>query len=469
MKKLNIMYYRINFLISILIVVLTGLVGCNSFKNEIPKNILFIAIDDLRPELKCYGKDYVYSPNIDRLAENGAVFQRVYCSVSWCAPSRTALMTGLHPSKTGVMDLKTHFRENLPDVVTLPQFFKEKGYTSFGFGKLYHNDSAMQDRPSWSEPCWIPEGEPILAYATDENQQIAAALKYNKAAVTESAEVPDESYPDGMVAQKAILALKKLKDTDNPFFLGVGFYKPHLPFTAPKKYWDLYDPSTIPLTEITDLPQNASEYIFREWSEPGSYANINLPEPYPDSLSQHLKHGYLACVSFIDAQVGKPLKELENQNLAENTIVVIWGDHGWKLGEYGRWSKHSNMEIDTRVPLIIYVPGDEPKVITDIVESIDIYPTLAELAGFEIPQKLAGESLFHKKRNFAISEIPRDSVTGHSIRTEDFRYTEWRKNSSGEILDAELYDHKINDKELINLAERPEYKVTIETLTTNLK
>ena len=455
--------------IAVIILSLFVLPGCEKVVTNSPKNILFIAIDDLRPELKCYGQDYVHSPNIDRLAENGAVFQRAYCSVSWCAPSRTALMTGLRPSTTDVMDLKTHFRKKLPNVVTLPQFFKEKGYTSLGFGKLYHNDSTMQDRPSWNEPCWIPEGEPILAYATEENQQIAAASKYNKATATEAADVPEAAYPDGQVAQKAIQTLKELKSTGNPFFLGVGFYKPHLPFTAPKKYWDLYDQETIPLAEMTELPQNASEYIFREWSEPGSYAGIKQPEPYPDSLSRHLKHGYLACVSFIDAQVGKLLNELENQNLAENTIVVIWGDHGWKLGEYGRWSKHSNMEIDTRVPLIIYVPGDEPKVVADIVESIDIYPTLAELAGFEIPQNLAGENLFHKKRNFAISEIPRDSVTGHSIRTKDFRYIEWRKNENGKVVDAEFYDHRKEEPEKINKADLLLFETVIDSLQVRLK
>jgi len=460
---------KTSFFNTILFALMAIFFGCTSAKQQAPKNILFIAIDDLRPELKCYGQEYVISPNIDKLSEHGAVFQRAYCSVSWCAPSRTALMSGLRPEMTGVMDLKTHFRDKVPDAVTMPQFFKNLGYNSLGFGKLYHNDIKMQDDLSWSEPCWLPEGQPILAYASEFNKKIANSSNDKKSDVTECADVPDEVYPDGQITQKAIIALQKLKNADKPFFLGVGFYKPHLPFTAPKKYWDLYNPENIPLSEINELPQNSSPYIFRDWSETGSYKDIEQPEPYPDSLSLHLKHGYLACVSFIDAQIGKLLFELKNLGLDENTIVVIWGDHGWKLGEYGRWSKHSNMEIDTRVPLIIYIPGEKPKVISNIVETIDIYPTLVEMAGFKIPEKLEGENLFHKKRDFAFSAIPRDSVTGYAIRTTEFRYIEWRNNNSGKIVNNELYDHRINDKELINLAVKKEYKMTIETLKTNLK
>ena len=455
-----------NFFIPVFFLMLNA---CFHDTHEKHPNILFIVIDDLRPELRVYGNEYVISPRLDRLAKCGVIFNRAYCSVSWCAPSRTTLMTGMRPESTGVMDLSTHFRSKVPDAVTIPQFFKQKGYISLGFGKLYHNDETMQDDQSWTQPCWIPEGTPIQAYASIENKQIAEGSPYHKAMVTEAADVPDDSYPDGQITNNVIDVLHELKVAGKPFFLGVGYYKPHLPFTAPKKYWDLYNRKDIPLSTVTELPENASPYIFRAWSETGSYNDISTPEPYSDTLSLLLKHGYLACVSYIDAQIGRLLDELKTLNLDDNTIVVIWGDHGWKLGEYGRWSKHSNMEIDTRVPLIIYVPGCKPQVVSDIVETIDIYPTLLELAGFQIPEKLEGENLFHKKRDFALSVIPRDSVTGYAIRTPDFRYIEWRSNNLGKIVDSELYDHRYNDNELTNVVNKPEYNLIIETLKTKLK
>ncbi len=444
--------------------------ACINNTNEKVPNILFIAVDDLRPELGIYGNDYVITPHIDQLAKRGAIFDRAYCSVSWCAPSRTALMTGMRPQSTGVMDLSTHFRSKIPDAVTMPQFFKQKGYTSLGFGKLYHNDIKMQDDQSWSQPCWIPEGTPILAYASEENKQIAEGSTYHKATVTEAANVPDNAYPDGQITNNVINALHELKSAKKPFFLGVGYYKPHLPFTAPKKYWDLYNREDIPLSAVTELPENASPYIFRSWSETGSYTDITQPEPYSDTLSLRLKHGYFACVSYIDAQIGRLLDELKTLDLDDNTIVVIWGDHGWKLGEYGRWSKHSNMEIDTRVPLIVYVPGKEPRAISGIVETIDIYPTLVEMAGFNVSEELEGENLFYKKRDFALSAIPRDSVTGYSVRTNEFRYTEWRMNSEPQVvISSELYNHRENDQELENIVAKPQYSKQLESLKQILK
>jgi iduronate 2-sulfatase len=438
------------------------LIGFGCSERHKPPNILFIAIDDLRPELGCYGVDYVKSPNIDKLAAEGITFGRAYCSVSWCSPSRTSLMTGLRPSATGVMDLKTHFREKVPDHVTLPQFFKNQGYTSLGFGKLYHNDLAMQDDSSWTVHCWLPPGPaPIQAYATEENQKIANTSPGYKSTATEKADVPDNTYPDGQVTDQAVAALKTLKDDESPFFLGVGYYKPHLPFTAPAKYWVLYESEAISLAENNKTPKNSSPYMFRSWSEPGSYLDIDEKEPYSDSLSRHLKHGYFTCVSFIDAQVGKLIDELERLGLSDNTIVVIWGDHGWKLGEHGRWSKHSNMEIDTRVPLIISIPGRIPRREENIVETIDIYPTLVALAGFDIPKNLQGESLLEKTKDYAISQIPRDSIIGNSLRTPDYRFIEWR-DQEGKTVDLELYDHRENHDESINLVNDTIFSTVID-------
>jgi len=436
--------------------------SCQKKNSSRPYNILFIAVDDLRPELGCYGKPYVHSPNIDALAGTGTRFQRAYCSVSWCSPSRTSLMTGLRPTATGVLDLETHFRSTIPDAVTLPQFFKQQGYTALGFGKLFHNSQALQDSLSWSQPCWLPPVEqPILAYATPRNQQLAGTHEHNKASATEAATVPDTAYPDGMVTEQAIQALRQMEKNESPFFLGIGFYKPHLPFTAPQQYWDFYEADDLPLSAIQRLPQNASPYIFREWSEPGSYQDITTAEPYADSLARHLKHGYLACVSFVDAQVGRLLAELEQLGLREETIVVLWGNHGWKLGEYGRWSKHSTMEVDTRIPLIISVPGRSPSVLENIVETIDIYPTLVQLAGFSPPAQIQGEHLFAKKDSFALAQIPRDTVTGFSVRTPRYRYTEWRSNSQpSKVVFTELYDHQTDSLETVNIAHDSTLTVT---------
>jgi arylsulfatase A-like enzyme len=375
-------------------------------------------------------------------------------------------MTGLRPGTTGVRDLHTHFRENMPEAVTMPQYFKNHGYVALGFGKLYHNDPAMQDSLSWTDACWIPPvSHPILAYASPENMELAGHSPHGKAHVTEAAEVPDTAYPDGMVTAKALEAMNDLSEQKRPFFLGVGYYKPHLPFTAPKRYWDLYKRDEISLSDLGDAPLNGSKLMFRSWSEPGSYLDISVPEPYPDSLARRLKHGYAACVSFIDAQIGKLLDELERLDLHRNTIVVIWGDHGWKLGEYGRWSKHSNMEIDTRIPLIIKVPGMEPMVSRDLVESIDLYPTLACLAGLPEPPNLEGEFLLEKRRDYAISEITRDSVIGFGVRIPGFRYIEWRSmKHPDQILDAELYDHRNSHLEMQNRIADPEHEESIKDL-----
>ena len=223
-------------------------------------------------------------------------------------------MTGMRPSATGVMDLKTHFRAKLPEAVTMSQFFKNQGYTTLGFGKIYHNDPEMQDSASWSVPCWIPPGPaPIQAYAKPENIKIAMTQPGYKSTATESADVPDNAYPDGQVTDQALEALRRLKHDAKPFFVGVGYYKPHLPFAAPKKYWDRYRAEELPLTARPSPVNAGSQYMFRSWSESGSYPDINEIEPYSDSLSRHLKHGYLACVSYVDAQVGRLIAELKNR------------------------------------------------------------------------------------------------------------------------------------------------------------
>lgn len=450
-------------LISIIPISLLILLSCSSKNAEkgksAQKNILFIAIDDLRPELGCYGTDYVKSPTIDSLASKGTLFTNAFCQLSHCAPSRSSLLTGLRPEECGVLDLKTHFRNKVPDVVTLPQYFKNNGYATYAFGKIYHNDLALQDSLSWTEKCWFPPFEnPIYGYALPENIERQQSRKDFKSYPTEAADVPDNAYPDGMTTDKVIEKLHELKKAGKPFFVAAGFYKPHMPFCAPKKYWDIYDPEKIPLSTIYEAPKGSPSYLFREWSEPESYYGVDQKEPFNDSLQTHLKHGYLACVSYIDAQIDKIIKTLDELNLSKNTIIVVWGDHGWKLGEYGRWSKHSNLDIDTRVPLIILDPSKERKTENSIVELIDIYPTLVSLAGLPEADHISGIDLFSEtKKNFAISQIEHQGFTGYSIRISDYRYVVWFNKEKTEITFEELYYLKTSKAEMFNISKQSDY------------
>ncbi|HWH70886.1 MAG TPA: sulfatase, partial [Candidatus Sulfotelmatobacter sp.] len=328
-------------------------------------NVLFIAVDDLRPELGCYGNALIQSPNIDRLARSGVVFNRAYCQQAVCSPSRSSLLTGTRPDTTKVWDLETHFRKALPEVVTLPQLFKNHGYFVQGMGKIYHN--GFNDPPSWSVPFKTPKaaayGSPeSLALISKKRQQAIAEGKNEetiqktaRGPAFEGADVPDDTFHDGALAEMAIAALRDLKQKPQPFFLAVGFIRPHLPFVAPKKYWDLYDPEKIPLAPNPFRPKDAPAYAVIEGGELQTYDSI--PKGHvPDDLARRLKHGYYAAVSYMDAQVGRVLEELDRLGLRDNTLIILWGDHGWKLGEHDAWCKHTNVENDTWAPLILSVP-----------------------------------------------------------------------------------------------------------------
>jgi len=457
--------------------------GCSPRENSsyTYPNILFIAIDDLRPELGCYGVSEVYSPNIDRLARQGTVFTRAYCQMSWCSPSRTSLMTGLYPHHTEVLDLQTHFRSTIPSITTLPQHFKESGYTALSFGKVYHNSQELQDSLSWSVPAWLPDHpNPIQAYALKSNQKIAQSNPYHKATATEQARVPDTAYPDGQTTVQAIKAMQHLAQSPRPFFLAVGYYKPHLPFTAPAQYWNHYQPEEIELSLLKELPEGSPPYLFREWSEPGSYLNVPKQEPFPDSLSTHLKLAYYASITFIDAQIGQLLHNLERLGLAENTIVVLWGDHGFKLGEYGRWSKHSTMEIDTKVPLILSVPGarENRNRVDGILELVDLFPTLCDLAQIPYPdQPSDGKSFANFITNpqvvgkeSAYSTIIHEGRQSHSLRSNQYRFSAWYDHDHPtEPLAIELYDLASNSLETKNLANTPEYQTVVNHFLQKLQ
>jgi len=462
------------------VVLYAGSVHKNVNKSQHPKyNILFVVVDDLRPELGCYGVPYIHSPNIDAFAKKSLVFNRAYCQQALCSPSRTSVLTGLRPDSTRIYDLETHFRTTVPLVVTLPQYFKQNGYYTVGLGKIFHQDFGfspigLEDAPSWNIPVWNPEVKSGRGYVLDENVEKA---KHNngRGPAIEMADVPDNNYQDGMIADSAMQLLKKLKD--QPFFLAVGFHKPHLPFTAPKKYWNLYNRNKIIIPD-TSLPKNAPKFALSDFGELRAYGGIPKKGPLSAKQAAELIHGYYACVSYMDVQFGKVINELKKLGLDKNTIVVFWGDHGWKLGEYNNWCKHDNFEIDTRSPLIISTPGmrAKGKTTNSLVEFIDLYPTICEEAGLPLPVHLQGKSFSSllkspdkKFKDAALSQYPRKDIMGYSLRTERYRFTSWQRNSDpAQEVAVELYDHQKDPGEKKNMASATEYARTIIRLRAML-
>lgn len=511
-RSSNVFVYLLLFLVAL------GLCSCAQKETDAPEsrpNILFIPIDDLRPELGCYGNEHIITPNIDALAQQGVVFTRAYCQQAVCNPSRASLLTGLRPDSIQVWDLYTGFRENVPDVVTLPQFFKQHGYTTIGYGKTFHND--IPDTLSWTEKIYI-DGfpfDPDAFYVNEENtkiqqekiEKLKAAGKstidplghwYVKAKATEIGTGDDDSYFDGAQTTLAIEKMQELAQSDKPFFLSVGYYRPHLPFNAPKKYWDMYDRDSIPLAENQFSPIGSPAYANHGYQELKNYIDshdLPLPneEPWDIERQKELKHGYYASVSYVDAQVGRLLAELKRLGLDKNTIVVLWGDHGWKLGEHNGWCKMTNYEIDTHVPMIVSGAGVSAKgqQSSALTEFVDIYPTLCEMTGFEVPEYLQGSSFVPLLENpnagwktaafsqfllgrFGPATTRQHERMGYTIRTKRYRYVEWyswnkQEKQKGELLDRELFDHNIDPQENKNLAALPEYENTVELLSEQLQ
>jgi len=452
-------------------------------------NVLFIAVDDLRPELGCYGNQRVGSPNIDRLAKRGVAFRRAYCQQAVCSPSRTSLLTGLRPDSTKVYDLQTHFRDTVPRVVTLPQHFKNHGYRVVGMGKIYHG--GLDDELSWSEP-WrrpggsgyqLPENLALIrkkqAEARKRGLKGQALSRAARGPATEMADVPDNAYPDGACADMAIETLGQIKD--EPFFLAVGFLKPHLPFNAPKRYWDRYRRDEIGLADNPFAPKGSPPFALTSFGELRNYDDMPQEGPVGDDDARRLIHGYLACVSYTDAQIGRVVDELDRLDLAKKTAIVLWGDHGWKLGEHGSWCKHTNFELDARVPMIVAAPGigGAGKSTDALAEFVDIYPTLCDLAKLPLPDHLEGTSLLpvlddvgKSVKTAAFSQYPRGhqgrALMGYSMRTDRWRYTEWLDRKSGEVVARELYDHENDPAENENVAERSDNAAVVAHLSRQL-
>lgn len=430
------------------------------------KNVLFIAIDDLRPDLGCYGNSVVKTPNLDAFASTGVLFQRAYCQQAVCSPSRTSVITGLRPDAAGVTDLTTHFRDQVPDVVTLPQHFRRSGYHCESIGKIMHKPHMQDDANSWSVASVRGKGSywKSVSNVSLRNSLIKVAkakgldkqpgrafYDATQGPPTDAADRPDEEYLDGDSTQKAIRSLAALSKSGQPFFLALGYVKPHLPFSAPKKYWDLYDRDSLPSPRQKLFPAGSATNGHANWGELRGYHGMPKKGPVTAEQQRELIHGYYACISHVDHQIGLVMNKLVELGLDKNTTVVIWSDHGWKLGDYGAWCKHTAYEIDTRVPLLIRSPGmTTGRKTNSLVELVDLYPTLCELAGLKKPAHLDGISLKPildgsetSVKDAAFSQWPgkRDNMMGYSVRTADWRYTQWINKDSGKVVESELYDH----------------------------
>lgn len=480
-------------------------------------NILFISIDDLKPTIGSFGDDFAVTPNIDKLSETSTVFLNNHTQLAICAASRVSFLTGLRPDKTKVWDLKTKMRDVNPDVLTLPEHFKNNGYQTIGVGKIYDPRAVDggRDRRSWSVPfvtqnqLTFPDGYSFPSggfYQGKENRAVRAKLrqeaidkgvnnlnKYESERFKppyENADVPDGAYMDGAIANRAVELLDQMDNT-KPFFLAVGFLRPHLPFNAPTKYWNLYKEEEIQLAEFQTKSKNPVDIAYKGGWEINTYKapGIEYIENdeglliLPDDIQRKLIHGYYAATSYIDAQIGLVLKKLKEKGLDKNTIIVLWGDHGFHLGDHSQWTKHTNFEQSTRSPLLIKDPRINKTINVDSpTEFIDVFPTLCELAELEIPEELDGISLKPQilgeqttSKIFAVSQYPRHgNIMGYSFRTKRHRYTVWVNNKKSsepiyieDIYAEELYDYVNDPLETVNIiddSDQQRIKTAFQTL-----
>ncbi len=477
------------------------------------KNILFIAIDDMKPILGAYGDDFAISPNIDKLADQGVVFENNHCQYAVCGPSRASLLSGQRPDQTKILDLKTKIRSKRPNVTTLPQHFRQSGYVTYGIGKIYDPRSVdkKQDKLSWDKyilPNQLkyhkgykkpefsyyqkPENRARIAELRKEaeakgiaNKKINKYIMKRFKPAYEKADVPDDAYIDGAIVNGGIELMKEAKASGKPFFLAVGFKRPHLPFNAPTKYWDMYDEDKVPLAAFQQKVLGGYKKAYHASPElstyqvPGyTYEIVDGVIDIPKKQQRTLIHAYYAATTYVDAQVGKLMDELKKEGLDKNTIVIIWGDHGWHLGDHKLWNKHSDFEQATRSPMIILDPSIGKKIrVNTPTEFVDIYPTLCDLAGTDSPKNLSGISLRplidgSKKRvkKYAVSEITRGKIIGYTLRYDRYRFTTWvgnnprfaKKLDTKNILAEELYDYKTDPLETVNLAKDSKYKSLVK-------
>jgi iduronate 2-sulfatase len=444
-----------------------------------PMNVLFIAADDLRNDLGCYGHPQVKTPNLDRLAQRGLVFNKAYCQQAVCNPSRASIMTGKRLDALRVWDLPTHFRTHAPDAVTLPQHFKKSGYFTQNIGKIFHNwiHEVQGDPASWSVPAVMH----FANHASDKPEVVGELPPSSaKDVKCECRDVPDEAYFDGRVAKLAVEALEQRQAKAEPFFLAVGFWKPHSPFNAPKKYWDMYQREDIAMPKNPEWPQDAPRIAWHNSRE--ILGEGKKARKVTDENIREMRHGYLANISYMDAQIGKVLDALDRLKLTDSTVIVFWSDHGYHLGEQTLFAKTSNFELDARVPMIIAMPqmktaGQKTE---SLAELMDLYPTLAEVCALPKPTGTDGVSLAPvladpaaTVREAALTQHPRPAYynsepdkipthMGYTLRSATHRYTEWRAWKTGETTDRELYDHTTDPDETRNLASHTDQKDVLE-------
>ena len=434
-----------------------------------PKNVLFIAVDDLKPLIGAYGYADVKTPNMDKLASQGFLLENSHCQQAVCGPSRASLLTGKRPDYTQIWDLKTLIRDKNPDIVTMPQYFKQNGYQTAPVGKIFDFRSVDKgnDSISWTYP-----------YDNfKHNSKIGREYVKSKERIShEIVDLPDSLTADGEVARRTINYLRKFAKKDKPFFMATGFYKPHLPFVAPRKYWDMYPIEDIKLPDYQKAPVGAPAYATQpSWELRGGYADFpkDYDVPFTKEQQKKLIQGYYACVSFVDQQIGNVLDELDRLGLREDTVIVLWGDHGWHLGDHNMYCKHTNYEQSTRSPLI-FAGGDWSGTSNSPTEFVDIYPTLCELAGIKTPENLDGVSLVplfenkvEKVKDFAVSQFPRDAdKMGYTFRNKTHRYTVWltdnytsvRPFDESLVVAEELYDYERDPEERKNLIAEKAYK-----------
>jgi len=481
----------------LVLLLLTSLSSLHAADKPKKLNVLFIAADDLRPQFNCYGHSEMITPNIDALAARGMVFERAYCQAAVCRASRASLLTGLRPDSTEIWSNGSrhkHFRDHLPNIITLPQQFKNHGYRTQAFGKIYHGAFVVRnkwnDPKSWSDPAWLNEPR---YYYTEEGVRVAREVFARKTKAKdakiddwvnhfvlglshEAPDVDDDVLQDGQIALQGIAALRKLKD--EPFFLALGFLKPHLPFIAPKKYWDMYPPEKVVVAQNRDAPRDAPLFASTSWGHPRTYTDFPDKGEPSEELVLELTRGYAACVTYVDAQIGRVLAELDRLGLRDNTIVILWGDHGWHIGENHIWGKATNFELSTHAPLILSDPRMKAtgKKTAALVEFVDIYPTLCELANLPLPNFLEGTSFAplldepnKPWKTAAFSQYPNKSHMGRSMRTDRYRFTRWEKTGKPKTIGGlELYDHKNDPQENINIANLPENVELVKKLTSQL-
>lgn len=436
-------------------------------------NVLMIAIDDMRPQLGCYGDPTVKSPHMDRLAARGLLFTRAYCQQALCSPSRISLLSGRYPAATRIFTIGPTLRSTMPDITTLPQHFKNHGYFTRSLGKVYH--VGIDDPASWSVPAWHsgkprygPEGAAKVRAAADALKKAGkkepasgAGRSFYAGGAFEAPDVGDDDLPDGDTAREAIEALQGfVKDPERPFFLAVGFSNPHVPWVAPKKYWDLYDAAKLPLAANPYPPRGAPSFAAQTGSDFHWYAGVPEPGKLTEEFKRQCLHGYLAAISYVDAQVGRLLNALDATGLAKNTLVILWSDHGYYMGEHGWWGgKHNNYEGATRAALMIALPDQKRRgVKTDaLVEFVDIAPSLVELCGLPPVNTFQGRSFQPLIENpkatikdTALSWYPKGGYRGMAMRTDRCRYVEWR-DQNGATFARELYDHLADPQENENV------------------